>query len=99
MNEQVMSFEQAKKLSLKKWKNIKSRMFNLFNSLSDDCGFCKRIDILYPNSDYARECPKCEAKKACRDDIYPIDDALCDAIKHTETLIEKIEALKERKKR
>jgi len=93
-----ISFEEAKKLSVKKWQNIRRRILNIWSSLGDDCGFCKRIDVLYPNSDYAKECPKCEAKIPCRDDIYPIDDALSDAIKHTKTLIKKIEALKERKK-
>ena len=97
MNRDITSFEEAKKLSLKKWKTIKSRMLNLFNSLSDDCGFCERIDILYPQSEYGKECPKCEAKIPCRDSIYPIDDALSDAIKYTEILIQEIEALKEKK--
>jgi len=98
MNKESMSFEEAKKLSVKKWKSIKSKILSIFNSLTDDCGFCERIDILYPNSEYARECPQCEAKKPCCNDISPIDDALCDAIEHTETLIEKIEALKEKNK-
>ena len=97
MNRDITSFEEAKKLSLKKWKTIKSRMLNLFNSLGDDCGFCERIDSLYPQSEYVRECPKCEAKIPCRDSIYPIDDALMEAQDFTTLLIKKIEALKEKK--
>ena len=96
MNRDIISFEEAKKLSLKKWKTIKSRISNIWYSLGDDCGFCERIDLLYPNYD-DRKCQKCEAQKPCRDDIYPINDALADAINFTETLIKKIEALKEKK--
>jgi len=97
MNRDITSFEEAKKLSLKKWKTIKSRIIDITCALSDDCGFCIRIDQLYPQSEYARECPKCEAKNLCNACIFPIDDALTEAENLTRLLIKKIEALKEKK--
>ena len=96
MNRDITSFEEAKKLSLKKWKNIRNRIVDLANALADDCGFCQRNDLLYPNYDY-RECKNCEAKNLCNNEIFPIDNALIEAHEWTELLIKKIEALKEKK--
>ena len=97
MNRDIISFEGAKKLSLKKWKTIRTKIWNIINSLGNDCGFCERNDLLYPNYDY-RECENCEARKLCDNSIFPIDDALTEAEELTTLLIKDIEALKEKKR-
>mgnify|MGYP001167095793 CR=1 FL=1 len=96
MNRDIISFEEAKKRSLKKWKTIKTKIGNIINSLGDDCGFCERIDDLYPKGGI-KNCKKCEAQKLCNDAIFPIDEALIEAHESTRLLIKKIEALKEKK--
>ena len=96
LNRDIISFDEAKKLSLKKWNTIKTKIGNILNSLADDCGFCERNDLLYPNYDY-RECKNCEAKNLCINDIFPIDNGLIEAYEWTKHLINNIEALKEKK--
>ena len=96
MNRDIISFEEAKKLSLKKWKTIGTKIFNIIMSLGNDCGFCQRNDLLYPSYDY-RACKNCEAKKLCNDAIFPIDNGLIEAHEWTKQLINDIEALKEKK--
>ena len=96
MNRDIISFEEAKKLSLKKWKTIKTKIGNIINSLGDDCGFCERIDDLYPEGN-VKNCEKCEAQKLCNNDIFPIDNGLIEAYEWTKHLINNIEALKEKK--
>jgi len=91
MNEEVMSFEKAKKLSLKKWNNIKKRIINVACALGDDCGFCKRDHQLAPDCD--QQCKKCEARSLCSNNIHPIEDALFEAEEQTTNLIKAIEKL------